>query len=108
MHARPRESKSLRFSFQMKALGASTSSQVHERGTQTEEGRVGGDLDPARKGGGKFEMVKGGLVKNNREGEVKKEEVETVKGRRGSSELGRKVTLSKSFSRLLSFRRVKK
>ena len=53
-------------------------------------------------------MVKGGLVKNSREGEEKEEEEVVIKGRRRSSELSRKVTLSKSFSRLLSFRRVKK
>ena len=93
----------------MKALGASTSSQLRERGTQTEEGRINGDLDSARKRGEEREMVKGGLVKNSREGEEEEEEEEVViKGRRRSSELSRKVTLSKSFSRLLSFRRVKK
>jgi len=93
---------------QMKALGASTSSQLRERGTQTEEGRINGDLDSARKRGEEREMVKGGLVKNNREGEEKEEEEVVIKGRRRSRELSRKVTLSKSFSRLLSFRRVKK
>ena len=92
----------------MKALGASTSSQLRERGTQTEEGRINGDLDSARKRGEEREMVKGGLVKNNREGEEKEEEEVVIKGRRRSSELSRKVTPSKSFSRLLSFRRVKK
>ena len=92
----------------MKAFGASTSSQLRERGTQTEEGRADGDLDLARTRREEREMVKGGLVKNNREGDDKGEEVVVIKGRRGSSELSRKVTLSNSFSRLLSFRRVKK
>ena len=91
----------------MKAFGASTSSQLRERGTQTEEGRADGDLDLARTRREEREMVKGGHVKNNREGEEKEEEV-VVKGGRRSSDLGRKVTLSKSFSRLLSFRRIKK
>ena len=105
------------FFFQIKALGVSCQlrergqlSQQRERGTQTEE-RVDGDLDPARTRGEEREIVKGGpiLVKNNLKGEGKKEEGEVVEmGKRRSSELGRKVTLSKSFSRLLSFRRVKK
>ena len=56
-----------------------------------------------RKEGEEGEMVKEGLVvlvKNKGEGE---QEV-----KRRSSDLGRKLTLSKSFSRLLSFRRAKK
>ena len=56
-------------------------------------------------GGEEGEMVNGGLlvlVKNKGE----QEEGEMVKRR--SSDLGRKLNLSKSFSRLLSFRRVKK
>ena len=82
-------------------------SELRERGTQTEE-RVEDGLEQgaARElAGEEGEMVNGGLlvlVKNKGE----QEEVEVVKRR--SSDLGRKITLSKSFSRLLSFRRVKK
>ena len=95
----------LKYSFQTKALA----SKVHERGTQTEE-RAEDGLEQGtikRKEGEEGEMVKEGLVvlvKNKGEGE--QEEEEMVK--RMSSDLGRKITLSKSFSRLLSFRRAKK
>ena len=76
-------------------------SEHRERGTQTEE-RVEEDSE---QGGEEGEVVKGGLVvlvKN------KGEEKEGVVVKRRSSDLSRKITLSKSFSRLLSFRRVKK
>ena len=82
-------------------------SEHRERGTQT-EGKVDDGLEQeARRmeGGEEGEMVNGGLlvlVKNKGE----QEEGEMVKRR--SSDLGRKLNLSKSFSRLLSFRRVKK
>ena len=76
-------------------------SEHRERGTQTEE-----RLEEDSEQGG--EVVKGGLVvlvKNKGEKE-EQEGVVVVKRRR--SDLSRKITLSKSFSRLLSFRRVKK
>ena len=84
-------------------------SEHRERGTQT-EGRVDDGLEQRSRrgeGGEEGEMANGGLlvlVKNKGEGE--KEEGEMVKRRNG--DLGRKLNLSKSFSRLLSFRRVKK
>ena len=82
-------------------------SEHRERGTQT-EGKVDDGLEQeARRmeGGEEGEMVNGGLlvlVKN------KGEQEEGVMVKRRSSDLGRKLNLSKSFSRLLSFRRVKK
>ena len=99
------------FFFQMNGLCAG--SQQHERGTQTEEKGVNKDWDQQEAKttrttrGDEPEMVNGGsllvLVKNKREGNQEEEEM-VVKGRRRCST----VTLSKSFSRLLSFRRVKK
>ena len=74
-------------------------SQQRERGTQTETQRVNGDL--GQKNGEKEEVVKGALVK------ARGGELDGEKGSYGS-DLGRKLTLSKSFSRLLSFRKVKK
>jgi len=75
-------------------------SQQRERGTQTETQRVNCDL--GQKNGEKEEVVKGALVK------ARGGELDGEKGRSCGSDLGRKLTLSKSFSRLLSFRKVKK
>ena len=82
--------------FQINALV----SQQRERGTQTESQRVNDDL--GQKNGEKEEVVKGALVK------ARGGELDGEKGRSCGSDLGRKLTLSKSFSRLLSFRKVKK
>ena len=77
-------------------------SQQRERGTQTETQSVNGDLGLGQKNGEKEEVVKGALVK------ARGGELDGEKGRSCGSDLGRKLTLSKSFSRLLSFRKVKK
>merc|ERR1712083_524597 len=74
-------------------------SQQRERGTQTETQRVNDDLGQKN---GEKEGIKGALVK------ARGGELDGEKGRSCGSDLGRKLTLSKSFSRLLSFRKVKK
>ena len=75
-------------------------SEHRERGTQTEE-----RLEEDSEQGGEVKKSLVVLVKNKGEKE-EQEGVVVVKRRR--SDLSRKITLSKSFSRLLSFRRVKK